>query len=94
MKTEALQVELADRSYPIHFDTSIQTLAATVQRLRDAGQSIAAIADQGLAPHLKLMPSTMTRTPYRNPTCMSRCLSAAGLVVLQLQAVVSLGEWG
>lgn len=86
MKTEALQVELADRSYPIHFDASIQTLAATVQRLRDAGQSIAAIADQGLLDarpgfpqEAGFQPGELLILPSGEPTkaidSLSRCLS-------------------
>ncbi|MGC6454934.1 MAG: 3-dehydroquinate synthase [Coraliomargaritaceae bacterium] len=86
MKTEALQVELADRSYPIHFDSSIRTLADKIQRLRDSGQSLAAIVDQGLLDaqptllaDISLQPEECLILPSGEPTkaveSLSRSLS-------------------
>jgi len=45
MKTETLQVELAERSYPIHFSGSHDLLKAEVHKLREAGRSVRAISD-------------------------------------------------
>jgi 3-dehydroquinate synthase len=45
MKTEALQVQLAERSYPIHFSGSHERLKAEVHELREAGRSVRAISD-------------------------------------------------
>lgn len=48
MKTEALTVELAERSYPIHFSDSRDALASKVAELRATGRSLRVIADAGL----------------------------------------------
>lgn len=45
MKTETLQVELAERSYPIHFTGSHEALKAKVHELRTAGRSVRVISD-------------------------------------------------
>ena len=46
--TESLTVELADRSYPIHFSGAREALQATLSKLREAGKSVRVIADGGL----------------------------------------------
>ena len=48
MKTETLRVQLAERSYPIHFSDSRTALAAKLADLRAAGRSLRVIADAGL----------------------------------------------
>lgn len=45
MSTATLQVELAERSYPIHFSNSHQALKAEVQQLRKAGRSVRVLSD-------------------------------------------------
>lgn len=45
MSTEALNVELAERSYPIYFSDSAERLRAEVQKLRKAGRSVRVISD-------------------------------------------------
>lgn len=86
MKTEALHVELADRAYPIHFHSAREQLAREIQRLRDAGHGLAAIADQGLLDaqprllaELGLRPEECLALPPGEPTKsiqpFSRCLS-------------------
>ena len=45
---QTLTVELADRSYPIHFSDSRAALKATVAELRTAKRSVRVIADAGL----------------------------------------------
>jgi 3-dehydroquinate synthase len=45
MTTEALQVELAERSYPIHFTGSHEHLKKAVQRLRESGRRVRVISD-------------------------------------------------
>lgn len=45
MSTAPLQVELADRSYPIHFKASADALKAEVSRLRQAGRSLRVLSD-------------------------------------------------
>ena len=45
---ETLTVELAERSYPIHFNDSREALAAKVAELRSSGRSLRVIADSGL----------------------------------------------
>lgn len=45
---QTLTVELADRSYPIHFSDSRAALKATVADLRTAKRSVRVIADAGL----------------------------------------------
>ena len=45
---QTLTVELADRSYPIHFSDSRSALHATVADLRAAKRSVRVIADAGL----------------------------------------------
>ena len=86
MKTEALQVELADRSYPIHFESPREELAGRIRNLREAGHSLAAIADQGLLDaqptllaDIGLQPEECLILPAGEPTKatepFSRCLS-------------------
>jgi len=45
MSTEALHVELAERSYPIHFSGSHDRLKSQVHELRHAGRNVRAISD-------------------------------------------------
>lgn len=45
MSTEALHVELAERSYPIHFSGCHEALKAEVRGLRAAGRSVRVISD-------------------------------------------------
>lgn len=45
MSTEALNVQLAERSYPIHFSSVPETLKAIVAALRAAGRSVRVISD-------------------------------------------------
>jgi 3-dehydroquinate synthase len=45
MTTEPLQVELAERSYPIHFSGCHEALKAEVRQLREAGRSVRVISD-------------------------------------------------
>lgn len=45
MSTETLKVELAERSYPIHFSGCREALKAEVQTLRAAGRSVRVISD-------------------------------------------------
>lgn len=48
MTTETLQVQLAERTYPIHFSDSHKALAQTVTELRTNGRAICVIADEGV----------------------------------------------
>ncbi len=48
MKTETLQVELAERSYPIFFQEATQRLAATIGELRVAGRALRCISDRSV----------------------------------------------
>ncbi len=48
MSTEALNVQLAERSYPIHFSQVAEQLKADVAALRAAGRSVRVISDARL----------------------------------------------
>lgn len=45
MKTETLIVELADRSYPIYFDRSLDALRSCLKEIRSAGRSVRILSD-------------------------------------------------
>jgi 3-dehydroquinate synthase len=45
MKTKPLNVELAERSYPIHFTGSREALKADLHKLRESGRSVRVISD-------------------------------------------------
>lgn len=52
MSTETLQVQLAERSYPIHFSRVAETLRAEIAALRATGRSVRVISDaRGLNAH-------------------------------------------
>jgi 3-dehydroquinate synthase len=52
MSTQALTVELADRSYPIYFEDSVSALKKTVDTLRSKGRSLRVLSDERVqAPH-------------------------------------------
>jgi 3-dehydroquinate synthase len=48
MKTETLNVELAERRYPIYFDGTLAALKAEVETLRKAGRQVQVISDARL----------------------------------------------
>ncbi len=68
MKTQALQVELADRSYPIHFESPREVLARQIGHLRDAGHGLAAIVDQGL---LEAQPTLLADLGLQPEECLA-----------------------
>ena len=45
MKTEALTVELADRAYPIYFESDFGSLKSCLATLREAGRTVRVISD-------------------------------------------------
>lgn len=86
MKTETLQVELGDRTYPILFNSGAEGLKNEMNRLRSAGKKLAVIADQGL---LEAQPELLIELGFAPAECLllpsgetskstdaySRCLS-------------------
>lgn len=68
MKTDTLQVELADRSYPIHFSGSREALKADVLSLRSAGRSIRVISDARV---LDAQPDYLTQAGFEDNEILS-----------------------
>lgn len=68
MKTEALTVELAERSYPIYFSDSREALAAKVAELRAKGRSLRVVADAGL---LAAQPDYLTAAGFGTEEVLS-----------------------
>jgi 3-dehydroquinate synthase len=61
MSTDTLQVQLADRSYPIYFSESATALKACVTSLRSAGRAIRVISDESV---LKAQPSYLANAGF------------------------------
>lgn len=68
MKTEALNVELADRSYPIYFTGCREVLKAEVQALREAGRSVRVISDARV---LDAQPEYLSQAGFENNEILS-----------------------
>jgi len=61
MSTETLSVELADRTYPIHFSNSLEALKDCVASLRSAGRDLRVISDASV---LKAQPNYLERAGF------------------------------
>ncbi len=68
MSTETLQVELAERSYPIQFSGSHAALKAEVQRLRQAGRKLRVISDARV---LDAQPDYLAQAGFRDSEILS-----------------------
>lgn len=68
MKTETLTVELAERSYPIHFTGSHEALTAELGKLRAAGRSVRALGDTGA---LSTHPDYLTQAGFEESEILS-----------------------
>lgn len=68
MSTETLKVELADRSYPIHFDGAAKTLRVEVARLRAEGRGVRVISDARV---LKAHPSYLAQAGFEDNEILS-----------------------
>lgn len=68
MQTQLLTVQLADRSYPIHFTKIAETLRADVAALRVAGRSVRVISDARV---LNLHPSYLAQAGFEDGEILS-----------------------
>ncbi|PXA05217.1 3-dehydroquinate synthase [Coraliomargarita sinensis] len=68
MSTESLQVELAERSYPIHFSGSHELLKKEVHRLRDMGRSVRVISDARV---LDAQPDYLAQAGFKDSEILS-----------------------
>lgn len=68
MPIEPLTVQLAERSYPIHFSGVAQQLKADVRALRSAGRSVRVISDARV---LNAHPSYLAQTGFRDGEILS-----------------------
>ncbi|WP_269522542.1 3-dehydroquinate synthase [Coraliomargarita parva] len=68
MKTEALTVELADRSYPIHFSESLVSLKQCVRSLREAGRAVRVISDARV---LDAQPDYLSQAGFKREEILS-----------------------
>ena len=63
MPTETLIVQLAERSYPIHFSDVAERLKADISNLRASGHSVRVISDAGV---LKAHPEYLTQVGFED----------------------------
>ncbi|HAV12413.1 MAG TPA: 3-dehydroquinate synthase [Opitutae bacterium] len=68
MSTETLTVQLAERSYPIHFSVSATKLKAVVAKLRAANQSVRVISDARV---LNAHPNYLAQAGFRDSEILS-----------------------
>ena len=68
MPTETLIVQLAERSYPIHFSDVAERLKADVSNLRASGHSVRVISDAGV---LKAHPEYLTQVGFEDGEILS-----------------------
>lgn len=68
MPTETLIVQLAERSYPIHFSDVAERLKADISNLRASGHSVRVISDAGV---LKAHPEYLTQLGFEDGEILS-----------------------
>ena len=68
MPTETLIVQLAERSYPIHFSDVAERLKADISNLRASGHSVRVISDAGV---LKAHPEYLTQVGFEDGEILS-----------------------
>ena len=68
MPTETLIVQLAERSYPIHFSDVSERLKADISNLRASGHSVRVISDAGV---LKAHPEYLTQVGFEDGEILS-----------------------
>lgn len=68
MPTETLIVQLAERSYPIHFSDVAERLKADISNLRASGHSVRVISDAGV---LKAHPEFLTQVGFEDGEILS-----------------------
>ncbi|WPJ95603.1 3-dehydroquinate synthase [Coraliomargarita algicola] len=68
MQTQALQVQLAERSYPIHFSQVPEALKAEIESLRAAGRSVRVISDARV---LHAHPSYLAQAGFEDTEILS-----------------------
>ena len=68
MPTETLIVQLAERSYPIHFSDVAERLKADISNLRASGRSVRVISDAGV---LKAQPEYLTQIGFEDGEILS-----------------------
>ena len=68
MPTETLIVQLAERSYPIHFSDVAERLRADISNLRASGRSVRVISDAGV---LKANPEYLTQVGFEDSEILS-----------------------